>query len=227
MWPADHSAHPFYYPAILTDVSPHRLQFVRPCHIFPAFSPSQPPAPSIPPVSSQSINTDIQHSHGPARPQPARCAACRAVHISTLPHLLPHAKHCCPFQINPGELRRAPFPPSSNTENGRALAAISAFVRRARAKSDCTNTLCSRDILKYPLYSYICSQWQPMARPGAMGCPQCMSACVKTRHAARRSHKLAQYIAPAALQTLLQAESRLFRHVQLAHKINTKIFFQI
>ena len=110
MWPADHSAHPFYYPAILTDVSPHRLQFVRPCHIFPAFSPSQPPAPSIPPVSSQSINTDIQHSHGPARPQPARCAACRAVHISTLPHLLPHAKHCCPFQINPGELR-FPSPP--------------------------------------------------------------------------------------------------------------------
>ena len=100
---------PFLLPSHTDRRLPHRLQFVRPCHIFPAFSPSQPPAPSIPPVSSQSINTDIQHSHGPARPQPARCAACRAVHISTLPHLLPHAKHCCPFQINPGELRRAPF----------------------------------------------------------------------------------------------------------------------
>ena len=207
---------------------PLRPPFLLPSHTdrrFAASSPICSPLPYFPSLFSPAAASIFPHpvsrhnityafdSHGPARPQPARCAACRAVHISTLPHLLPHAKHCCPFQINPGELRRAPFPPSSNTENGRALAAISAFVRRARAKSDCTNTLCSRDILKYPLYSYICSQWQPMARPGAMGCPQCMSACVKTRHAARRSHILAQYIAPAAQQTLPQAESRLFRHV--------------
>ena len=214
---------------------PLRPPFLLPSHTDRRFAASPPicsPLPYFPslfsPAAASIFTTPCipaQHhlrirSHGPARPQPARCAACRAVHISTLPHLLPHAKHCCPFQINPGELRRAPFPPSSNTENGRALAAISAFVRRARAKSDCTNTLCSRDILKYPLYSYICSQWQPMARPGAMGCPQCMSACVKTRYAARRRHKRAQYIVPAALQTLPQEETRKFKHVQLAHKIN-------
>ena len=229
MWPADHSAHPFYYPAILTDVSPHRPQSVRPCHIFPAFSPRQPPASSIPPCIPAQHHLRIRLTRSrTATASTVRCMpGCPHLHIAAF---IAARQTLLPVPDNPRRTQASSVfhpPPSSNTENGRVLAAISALTRRTRAKSDCTNTLCSRDILKYPLYSCICSQWQPMARPGAMGCPQCMSACVKTRHAARRSHKLAQYIAPAALQTLLQAESRLFRHVQLAHKINTKIFFQI
>ena len=217
---------------------PLRPPFLLPCHTDRRFAASPPicsPLPYFPSLFSQpaastfntpSILAKHQYRHSTlTRPRTTTASTMRC--MPGCPHL-----HVAAFiaargtfllarrtQSNSGELR-LPSPPSSNTENGRVLAAISAFTRRTRAKSDCTNTLCSRDILKYPLYSCICSSAQPMARPKGMGCPQCMSACVKTRYAARRRHKRAQYIVPAALQTLPQEETRKFKHVQLAHKIN-------
>ena len=110
MWPADLSAHPFYYPAILTDVSPHRPQSVRPCHIFPAFSPRQPPASSIPPRIPAQHHLRIRLTRSrTATASTVRCMpGCPHLHVAAF---IAARKHCCPFQMSSGELRRAPFPP--------------------------------------------------------------------------------------------------------------------
>ena len=218
---------------------PLRPPFLLPCHTDRRFAASPPicsPLPYFPSLFSQpaastfntpSILAKHQYRHSTlTRPRTTTASTMRC--MPGCPHLhiaafIAARQTLLPVPDKPRRTQASSVfhtPPSSNTENGRVLAAISAFTRRTRAKSDCTNTLCSRDILKYPLYSCICSSAQPMARPKGMGCPQCMSACVKTRYAARRRHKRAQYIVPAALQTLPQEETRKFKHVQLAHKIN-------
>ena len=108
MWPADHSAHPFYYPAILTDVSPHRLQFVRPCHIFPAFSPSQPPASSIPLYPRKaSIPAFKTHTAPHDHSQHGALHAGRS--ISPRCRIYCRTRNIPPCPANSVELRRTPF----------------------------------------------------------------------------------------------------------------------
>ena len=157
MRPTDHSVHPFLIPC-QADRS------------FAALSLACSPHPySHSPFSQPFLTARHQHLHPPVsrtaslpavKTHMARTATARTVRcMPGSPHL--HiAAFIAPFIAArqtllpvPDELRRTQassvvIRPSSNTENGRALAAISAFTRRARAKSDCTNTVFLRDIFK-------------------------------------------------------------------------------